>query len=228
MEPEEQAIGRGYERGLTGWGPFSWYMRWYLRRRRPVEAPVVLSVLGGGPYARVLDAGCGTGLWLADLYSRGHGREMLAGIDVSALMIEDAKRRLHALVPDDTGVDLKTCSATELPFEDGSFDLVMANAMVKHLDDGPFNEFLSEASRVLAEGGRISVWDFGREIMPLPAVKPANPALELKNLRTSRQLMESLENAGFRQVAPFTLKRPWRLPVTLEGAVGQRTREQAS
>jgi hypothetical protein len=34
MEAEEAAVGLGYERGLTGRGPFSWYMRWYLRRRR--------------------------------------------------------------------------------------------------------------------------------------------------------------------------------------------------
>ena len=55
MQPDELAIGEGYERGLRGFGPFSWYMRWYLRRRRPIEVPTVLESLGGGPYARVLD-----------------------------------------------------------------------------------------------------------------------------------------------------------------------------
>jgi ubiquinone/menaquinone biosynthesis C-methylase UbiE len=222
MEAEEAAVGRGYERGLTGWGPFSWYMRWYLRRRAPVEAPAVLAHLGGGPYARVLDAGCGTGLWLGDLYSRGHGHSVLAGVDVSALMIGDARRRLASQVSQDTKVDLQVCSATRLPFPDASFDLVMANAMVKHLDDEPFGQFLREARRVLEAGGRISLWDFGRVLIPLPGVKPSNAALELKNLRTSEDLMAALSNAGFEQTAPFTLKRPWRMPTTLEGAVGTR------
>jgi ubiquinone/menaquinone biosynthesis C-methylase UbiE len=222
MEADEAAVGRGYERGLTGWGPFSWYMRWYLRKRAPVEAPVVLAHLGGGPYARVLDAGCGTGLWLEDLYARGHGHGMLAGVDVSALMIEDAHKRLVAQVLQDTTVDLQVCSATRLPFPDGSFDLVMANAMTKHLDDEPFKRFLAESWRVLDRGGRIELWDFGRALVPLPSFKPSNAALELRNLRTSEDLMAALAEAGFEQTAPFSLKRPWRMPTTFEGAVGTR------
>lgn len=222
MEPDELAVGHGYERGLKGIGPFSWYMRWYLRRRRPIEVPDVLAALGSGAYPRVLDAGCGTGLWLADLYARGHGEKLLAGVDVSELMVADARRRLAATVRPETTVDLRICSATELPFPDASFDMVMANAMVKHLDDEPFARFLGEARRVLAPGGRLSVWDFGRPIMPLPSVKPGNAALELKNLRSSEVLIDSLEAAGFDQTAPYILKRPWRMPVTLEGAVATR------
>jgi len=222
MQPDEIAIGEGYERGLKGVGPFSWYMRWYLRRRRPVEVPAVLASLGAGPYTRVLDAGCGTGLWLADLYTRGHGHTALAGVDVSALMLDDARQRLARLVAPGTVVDLRVCSATELPFPDASFDLVMANAMVKHLDDEPFARFLAEALRVLGSGGRISVWDFGRPLLRLPQAKPTNPALELKNLRTSDILIDALAAAGFDEAAPYTLKRPWRMPVTLEGAVATR------
>jgi ubiquinone/menaquinone biosynthesis C-methylase UbiE len=222
MQPDEIAVGEGYERGLKGFGPFSWYMRWYLRRRRPIEVPAVLASLGPGPCARVLDAGCGTGLWLADLYARGYGHTKLAGVDVSALMIEDAGQRLARLVVPGTVVDLRVCSATELPFPDASFDLAMANAMVKHLDDESFVRFLAEARRVLASGGRISIWDFGRPLLRLPQVKPANPALELKNLRTSDVLVAALAAGGFDEAAPYTLKRPWRMPVTLEGAVATR------
>lgn len=222
MKPEELAIAEGYESGLTGRGPFAWYMRWYLRKRRPVEAEDVLAALGGGPYPRVLDAGCGTGLWLEDLCSRGHGTSTLAGIDVSALMIEDTRHRLEHCDEDGIDVDLHVGSATTLPYDDDAFDLVMANGMVKHLDDDDFAEFLAEASRVLAPGGRISVWDFGRPLLPLPQTKPRNAALELKNLRTSEVLIDWLKGAGFEECAPYTLKRPWRLPVTLEGAVGTR------
>lgn len=222
MQPDEAAVGKGYERGLTGFGPFSWYMRWYLRQRRPIEVPTVLEALGGGPYDRVLDAGCGTGLWLADMHTRGHGRTALAGVDVSGLMVEDARRRLAGAVAAPTTVDVRACSATELPFPDASFDLVMANAMVKHLDDEPFARFLAEARRVLAPGGRVSIWDFGRPLFKIPEVKPDNPALELKNLRTGEMLAGALESAGFRDAATYTLKRPWRMPVTLEGAVATR------
>jgi SAM-dependent methyltransferase len=159
---------------------------------------------------------------LADLYERGHGRKLLAGVDVSALMIDDARRRLEKSVTPGTDVALQVCSAVALPFPDASFDLVMANAMTKHLDDEPFAAFLAEARRVLVPGGRISVWDFGRPLFKLPDVTPKNAALELKNLRTSDDEVEALLAAGFIQAAPYTLKRPWRMPVTLEGAVGTR------
>ncbi len=190
-----------------------------LRRRRPIEAPTILQAVGGGPYPRVLDAGCGTGLWLADVYRRGHGHESLAGVEVSAMMAQETRDHLEGVVGPETKAQVEDCSAVELPFADGSFDLVMANAMVKHLDDEPFARFLAKAHRVLAPGGRISLWDFGRPLFKLPDVKVDNPALEMKNLRTSEVLMRCLEEAGFTQTAPYKVKRPWRMPVTFEGAV---------
>jgi SAM-dependent methyltransferase len=222
MNPEDIAVGTGYEKGLKTRGPFGWYMRWYLRRRRPIEVPTILDAVGGGPYPRVLDAGCGTGVWLADLYRRGHGRESLAGVEVSTMMAQETRDRLERIAGPNTRVQVENCSAVELPFADGSFDLVMANAMVKHLDDEPFARFLAEAHRVLAPGGRISIWDFGRPLFKLPDVKVDNPALELKNLRTSEVLMQHLADAGFTQAGPYNVKRPWRMLVTFEGAVATR------
>jgi ubiquinone/menaquinone biosynthesis C-methylase UbiE len=222
MKLDDIAVGKGYEKGLEARGPFGWYMRWYLRRRRPIEVPTILQAVGGAPYPRVLDAGCGTGLWLADVYRRGHGHESLAGVDVSEMMAQETRDRLGRIACPDTKVQIENCSAVELPFADGSFDLVMANAMVKHLDDGPFARFLAEAYRVLSPGGRISLWDFGRPLFNLPDVKVDNPALEMKNLRTSEVLMQRLSEAGFTQTAPYKVRRPWRMPVTFEGAVATR------
>jgi hypothetical protein len=46
MQPDEVAVGAGYEQGLAARGPLGWYMRWYLRRRRPIEAGFTQT----GPY----------------------------------------------------------------------------------------------------------------------------------------------------------------------------------
>lgn len=153
MKSDDIAVGKGYEKGLEARGPFGWYMRWYLRRRRPIEVPTVLQAVGGGTHPRVLDAGCGTGLWLADVYRRGHGHESLAGVEVSAMMAQETRDRLAALVAPDTEVQVEDCSAVELP---------------------------------------------------------------------SDVLMQRLEEAGFIDTAPYKVKRPWRMPVTLEGAVATR------
>ncbi len=128
-------------------------------RGRSPSARVGSGAVGGGPYPRVFDPGCGTGLWLADLYRRGHGRESLAGVDVSAMMAQETRDRLQAIVGTDTKVQIENCSAVELPFADGSFDLVMAYAMVKHLDDEPFARFLAEAHRVCKPGRRLLLID---------------------------------------------------------------------
>ena len=75
---------------------------------------------------------------------------------------------------------------------------------------------------MLRPGGRISVWDFGRPLVPIPRVQPRNAALRFENLRTSETLMRAMSDAGFTHARPYRLKRPWRLPVTLEGAVATR------
>jgi SAM-dependent methyltransferase len=89
---------------------------------------------------RTLDLGCGEGRVSAELARRGH---TVVGIDASPAMVELARERHEALVAD----------AAELPFEDGSFDLVIAYMSVMNLDDPEAG--IREAARVLERGGRL-------------------------------------------------------------------------
>jgi SAM-dependent methyltransferase len=91
------------------------------------------------PGRRTLDLGCGEGRVGAELERRGH---RVTGIDSSPGMVELARERHEALVAD----------ATELPFEDGSFDLVIAYMSVMNFDDP--ESAIVEAARVLEPGGR--------------------------------------------------------------------------
>ena len=91
---------------------------------------------------RTLDLGCGEGRVGAELTRRGHS---VVGVDSSPAMVAMARERHEALVAD----------AAELPFEDGAFDLVVADMSVMNMDD-PEGGVL-EASRLLEPGGRLCV-----------------------------------------------------------------------
>jgi len=99
----------------------------------------------------VLDVGCGTGIHL-ELYRRFQCS--LSGIDTSDSMLSVAKKRLgHA-------ADLRRASATEMPFEDASFDLVMAMLVLHEMDQEVRVRTIGEMKRVLKKDGRILLIDF--------------------------------------------------------------------
>lgn len=89
-----------------------------------------------GPVERALDVGTGTGAGARVLRDR-FGEAEVVGTDVSDAMLEEARKHAPELefVPGD---------AADLPFADGSFDLVAHNNMIP---------FLDEVRRVLRPGG---------------------------------------------------------------------------
>ncbi|PXY19080.1 class I SAM-dependent methyltransferase [Prauserella muralis] len=109
------------------------------------ERPAALELAGAVAGRRVLDAGCGAGPLFAALRDRG---AVVTGIDASAGMLEQARRRLGA------DADLRhTDLAGPLPFPDDSFDDVVASLVLHYLRDwGPT---LAELRRVLRTGGRL-------------------------------------------------------------------------
>jgi ubiquinone/menaquinone biosynthesis C-methylase UbiE len=118
--------------------------------------PRMLRESGVLPLAgrRVLDVGCGYGSWLADLETLGAERERLAGIDLFAERVEQARARLP-------GADIRQGDAAELPFEKASFDLVLQSMMFSSiLDPSVQRRAAAEMSRVLAPGGVILWYDF--------------------------------------------------------------------
>jgi SAM-dependent methyltransferase len=104
---------------------------------------------------RILEAGCGTGHWLESLRSiqpepSGPGRESphLCGLDLSAGMVDQARRRRAAL-------HLVRGRAGRLPFRNAHFDLVYCVNAVHHFDE-PLS-FVREAWRLLRPGGALAI-----------------------------------------------------------------------
>ncbi len=102
-----------------------------------------------GPYARSLEIGAGTGYFSLNLLKAGVvGAATCTDISPGMLeMLEANARRLR--LP----VETVACDAAELPFEDGSFDLVLGHAVLHHLPD--LERSFAEFTRVLRSGGTL-------------------------------------------------------------------------
>ncbi|GAB3590817.1 class I SAM-dependent methyltransferase [Angustibacter peucedani] len=100
---------------------------------------------------RVLDVGCGPGALTARLVGRV-GAHHVQAVDPSPPFVAAARERF----PD---VDVRTATAEDLPFDDGSFDVVLAQLVVHFMADPVAG--LAEMRRVAREGGTVAacVWD---------------------------------------------------------------------
>jgi SAM-dependent methyltransferase len=110
------------------------------------------KALGHEPrrYPRALEIGAGTGYFSLNLLRAGVIGEAVA-TDISPGMLGKLERSAAELgLP----VETAACEASELPFDDDSFDLVFGHAVLHHLPDldAAFREF----RRVLRPGGVVA------------------------------------------------------------------------
>ncbi|HKD96809.1 MAG TPA: class I SAM-dependent methyltransferase [Micromonosporaceae bacterium] len=104
--------------------------------------------------AAVLDVGTGPGVLLVELAKRRPDLR-LTGVDLSADMITAAKRNLDKF---GDRANAQIGDVTDLPFADGSFDLVVSSLSLHHWDHP--EAAVPELARVLRPGGRVCVYDF--------------------------------------------------------------------
>jgi ubiquinone/menaquinone biosynthesis C-methylase UbiE len=91
----------------------------------------------------VLDCGCGTGYGTFEL---AQVATEVTGLDLSCDAIEYARANYAR-----ANTRYVTASCLDLPFPDGSFELIAAFEVIEHLAD--FRRFLDECARVLAPSG---------------------------------------------------------------------------
>lgn len=113
---------------------------------------------------RILDMGCGRGavLLLAAQHlttGRAVGVDLWRSVDQSGNSTE-ATRRNAELEGVSDRVDLHTANMTALPFEDGSFDVVLSSYAIHNIGGTAGRaKAVSEAVRVLRPGGRLLIAD---------------------------------------------------------------------
>lgn len=96
---------------------------------------------------RVLDVGCGTGAVTLDIAESTRGQ--VVGIDIDEAKLVEA-RRLLDVVPN---LEFQVADVQDLPFPDGSFDLVTLNIVLVYVPDK--QRALEEMARVLRPGGHV-------------------------------------------------------------------------
>jgi len=115
---------------------------WYTGRRKILSSfveDICRRVTDRRP--RILDVGCGTGANLLMLSQYGDAE----GVDISEDALAFCRER---------GLEkVKLGAGEELPYDDGTFDLVTALDVVEHMDDDLAG--LREMRRVLRPGGRV-------------------------------------------------------------------------
>jgi SAM-dependent methyltransferase len=145
------------------------YDRFMGRYSGPLAVPFA-DLAGVREGQRAVDVGCGPGALTAELVAR-LGPEKVAAVDPSASFVQAARER-HP------GVDVREAAAEALPFDDGTFDVALAQLVVHFMADPVAG--LKEMGRVTTPGAVVAacVWDHAGEQGPLTAFWRAVHALD--------------------------------------------------
>jgi ubiquinone/menaquinone biosynthesis C-methylase UbiE len=93
----------------------------------------------------ILDVGCGTGAITLDIAEYTNGR--VTGIDIDKEKLKEAKKALKDL----PNVTVQEADATDMSFDDETFDLVVFNIVLMHIKDQ--QKAVNEMVRVTKIGG---------------------------------------------------------------------------
>jgi ubiquinone/menaquinone biosynthesis C-methylase UbiE len=135
--------------------------RWYARQRgTPSQIAIVrrqaAQLTEGMPNGAVLEVAPGPGYFAIEIARLG--RFQVTGLDISHTMVEISKENAAAA---GVNIEFRLGDATEMPFADGSFDLVVCQAAFKNFKR-PVSA-LNEVHRVLRRGGRAVIQDLRKE-----------------------------------------------------------------
>ena len=111
------------------------------------------------PGMTAMDLGCGSGAF-ATFVARAVGEQgKVYAVDIQSEMLRQLERKLAEPENKDiTNIELRQASAYELPFEDGTIDLIYMVAVLMEIPDS--GKALREIKRVLKPGGIMAVTEF--------------------------------------------------------------------
>lgn len=126
------------------------------RHRYQEYAPWMPEVMGFTEFAgaRLLEVGCGMG---TDLLQFARGGAQVTGVDLTPRSIEISRRHFHVY---GASGDFAISDGENLPFADGSFDVVYSNGVLHHTPDTA--GAVREVHRVLRPGGLARVMLYHR------------------------------------------------------------------
>ena len=152
---------------------------------------------------QALDVGCGTGAFLLPLARRlvPQGATVI-GLDLAEGTLGQARARVQA---EGLPVDCVIGDVEALPFDDSSFDLVLANYMLYHVPD--LERAIAELRRVLRPGGTLlaatngqghmrELWQMQNQSLTRLGLSPETVKELSERARAAGALSFSLENGA--------------------------------
>ena len=104
---------------------------------------------------KILEVGCGSGAWLRFLIQAGASPENMFGVDLLEDRLNQARRKCPV------HVNLTCGDASQMPFEQESFDLVLGMTVFSSILDNELRHLLAPSMvRLLRRGGSILWYDF--------------------------------------------------------------------
>ena len=179
MKPTNPVIGQFKKRAKTYSSSANW-----ISDRRLIQAH--LEACGQRPPGHMLEVCCGTGMVGKNFQAAGWS---VCGIDLTPAMAEEANRHFPCICG----------AAEELPYLNGSFDVVVLRQAYFLLEDG--RKALAEINRVLKPSGVLvfsqTVPYSAQDAGWLENVHRTKQA-QLRNFFTEEALARELERGGFR------------------------------
>lgn len=118
------------------------------------QLSLLLELVQGGSYKRILDIGTGTG-YLAFPLARVYPYALVYGIDIAESIIGINRERVQE--EDITNLIFQTFDGIHYPFEEESFDLVVSRYAFHHFPNRA--NAVEQIYRILVPGGRVLISD---------------------------------------------------------------------
>lgn len=153
-------IGSGW--GLTYMGLFMMYSSYVSKKRLASAMIEKLAIMGD---ERILDLGCGSGLFLIEAAKKLTTGKAI-GLDI--WQTKDQSQN----TPDKTVANIEVENVSEqvcltqsymqrLPFKSGTFDIIISNLAIHNIpDEAERNQVLQEIVRVMKPNGKVIISDF--------------------------------------------------------------------
>lgn len=191
------------------------WLSWFKNAEKRAETYIakISFFLRNTSRLRVLDVGCGVGGACLALAKRNN---YVVGIDLNPLVLPLAKLNVKDSNVQDGTIDFILANGLNLPFREGSFNLVICNDVLEHVDEK--DKLLKELNFVLDNNGHIFLTTpnrlypiephtgiIGVNLLPKKIANKIaslrfNMNAELPSLVTYKQLVKLFESFNFKYV----------------------------
>ena len=160
-----------------------------------VQRDHILQWIGPLAGKRILDAGCGVGAF-SEPWTRAN---TVVGVDFSEKSLEFAAAR---------GLQTLSADLTALPFESGSFDLVVCIGVIQLIEN--YQPVLAELARVTKRGGMLLVQTLHRGSLQRKLLGLVERSKKFDRMYEMAELRDEFDRLGFGEASFLKQYHPFK------------------